>query len=292
MGRFSRLRQIQQLDPERDYEQIFLLCTRYEFPWDYSQGVAIAFLRDYGVPSVSRLLAHTAEFAEHGQKRYDDTQLFGYEAVDQSMESAHGRAGFRRLNRVHGHYDIPNEDFRYVLATLVVGPIRWLRRYGWRPLSEHEVQGITLTMVRYGELMGIKDLPADYPGFEELFQRTERERFAFDEANRRVAVDTLRIFANWFPRPLRGLAARAVVALLDEPLRLALGLPEESPLLKYTVDRAVFLRGKIVRRLPARPDTRPWRPKPRTYPFGWSLNDLGPAGMDLPAEQSAKEMAG
>ena len=44
-----------------------------EFPWDYVQGTGIAFMRDYGVPSISRLLDRTREFEDHGVKRYDDT---------------------------------------------------------------------------------------------------------------------------------------------------------------------------------------------------------------------------
>lgn len=51
MGRYTRLRRIRKMDPQQDYEEIFALVTRYEFPWDYLQGVSVAFLRDYGVPA-------------------------------------------------------------------------------------------------------------------------------------------------------------------------------------------------------------------------------------------------
>ena len=91
MGRYARLRRIERLDPERDWAEIFRLSTRYEFPWDYNQGIAIAFLRDYGIPAISQLLDKTGEFARHGQKRYDDTLLFGYEAVLDGLDSEHGR---------------------------------------------------------------------------------------------------------------------------------------------------------------------------------------------------------
>ena len=87
MGRYGRLRRIRQMDPRQDYEQIFWWLTQYEFPWDYLQGVSVAFLRDYGVPRISRLLDRTQEFERAGQKRYDDTVLIAYELVRDGMDS-------------------------------------------------------------------------------------------------------------------------------------------------------------------------------------------------------------
>src|SRR4051794_16320495 len=73
MGRYSRLHAIRRMDPTRDYAEILRLISQYEFPWDYRQGVSVAFLRDYGVPRISVLLDRTQEFERAGQKRYDDT---------------------------------------------------------------------------------------------------------------------------------------------------------------------------------------------------------------------------
>ena len=36
---------------------------------------------------------------------------------------------------MHAMYDITNDDIRYVLATFVVVPKRWMDDYGFRPLS-------------------------------------------------------------------------------------------------------------------------------------------------------------
>ncbi|MFI1566802.1 oxygenase MpaB family protein [Streptomyces sp. NPDC020490] len=276
MGRYSRLRRIQRLDPHKDYEQIFWWLTQYEFPWDYLQGVSVAFLRDYGVPRISQLLDHTQEFERAGQKRYDDTVLIAYEMVREGMDSEHGRATARHLNRIHGRYRIPNEDYLYVLATTVVGPKRWIDRYGWRALSPQETESMALVGRRMGELMGIADLPGDYAGFERLHDDYEKEMFAYDPANRRVAAATLRVITGWFPRPLRPLVARVSLALLDEPLLAALGFRPQPRWLRTAAHRALRARAALVRRLPARPDWLPHRTKPRSYPFGWTLDDLGP----------------
>ncbi len=276
MGRYSRLHRIRQMDPERDHEEILRWISQYEFPWDYYQGVSIAFLRDYGVPRISRLLDRTQEFEKAGQKRYDDTVLIAYEMLRDGMDSPHGRAAARHLNRIHGRYRIPNDDFRYVLATTVVGPKRWIDRFGWRPLCEQEIASLALTGRRMGELMGIRDLPRDYAGFERLHDDYEKEMFAYDPANRRVAAATFRIMTGWYPRPLRPLVARFSLALLDEPLLAALGLPVQPPRLRAAAERALRARARLLRFLPARPDRRPRLPKPRSYPFGWTLDDLGP----------------
>lgn len=223
MGRYSRLHRIRQMDPHQDYEEIFRWVTQYEFPWDYLQGVSVAFLRDYGVPRISRLLDRTQEFERAGQKRYDDTVLIAHEMVRDGMESEQARAAARHLNRIHGRYRIPNDDYLYVLATTVVGPKRWIDRYGWRALSEQETESLALVGRRMGELMGITGIPADYAGFAHLHDTYEQRMFAYDPANRRVAAATLRVVTQWYPNLLRPLVARVSLAVLDEPLLTALG---------------------------------------------------------------------
>ncbi|MBQ1088831.1 oxygenase MpaB family protein [Streptomyces sp. B93] len=276
MGRYGRLRRIQQMDPLHDHEQIFRWITQYEFPRDYLNGVSVAFLRDYGVPRVSRLLDRTQEFERAGQKRYDDTVLMAYELVRDGIGSEHGRATVRHLNRIHGRYRIPNEDYLYVLATTVVGPKRWIDRYGWRPLSEPETESLALVGRRMGEMMGISRLPRDYTEFERFHDAYEREMFAYDPANRRVAAATLRVLTDWYPAPLRPLAARASLAVLDEPLLTALGFRPQPRWVRTATHRALRARAALIRLLPPRPEFLPRRPKPRSYPFGWTLDDLGP----------------
>ncbi len=276
MGRYGRLARMRQMDPQRDFEQIYRWITQYEFPRDYLHGTSVAFLRDYGVPRISRLLDRTQEFERAGQKRYDDTVLIASEMVRDGTDSEHGRAAARHLNRIHSRYRIANEDFLYVLATTVVGPKRWIDRFGWRPLCAQETESLALVGRRMGEMMGISHVPSTYAEFERLHDDHEREMFAYDPANRRVAAATLRIMAAWYPAPLRRIAVRASLAVLDEPLLTALGFRPQPAWVRGVVHRALRLRAGFIRLLPARPERFPRGPKPRTYPFGWTLDDLGP----------------
>ncbi len=41
---------------------------------------------------------------------------------------------------MHGSYPISNNDLRYVLAAFVVVPVRWLRDYGWRHLTDVDLR--------------------------------------------------------------------------------------------------------------------------------------------------------
>ena len=122
--------EIERLDPERDFERISFLSTNHDFPWDVEQSLSLAFFKTYGIPTISELLDSTGEFRERAQKRYDDTELILAEILDNGMDSERGREANRRLNRMHGRYEIRNEDYLYVLATFVLVPLRWNRKYG------------------------------------------------------------------------------------------------------------------------------------------------------------------
>ena len=75
MARFSVLRQIQSLDPERDHQRIVFLSKSYDFAFDTTRALEFALYRTYCVPSISALLDRTGEFRLRPQKRYDDTDL-------------------------------------------------------------------------------------------------------------------------------------------------------------------------------------------------------------------------
>lgn len=275
--RYDILRHIRTLDPGRDRDEIAWLVSRHEFPWDYTQGTGIAFLRDYGIPTISALLDRTGEFEHHGVKRYDDTLLVAEEAALEGLDSPRGHATLRRLNRIHGHYDIPNDEFQFVLATTIVGPVEWIRAYGWRDLDPIELQALANLTTRFGELMGIKGLPTTYDGYLTLLRDYEQRRFAFTEANRRVTEATLRIAAEVAPPPLRPFARRVTIALMDEPLRVALGMPEQPAWFVSAVRGGLRARARLLRFAP--PRRTAYHHRPTTYPGGYTLADLGPTSM-------------
>jgi hypothetical protein len=209
------------LDPETDYEEIYRIVIAHEFPWDLHQAMSFALFRTYAVPSIGRLLDDTGEFHRAPQKRYDDTVLLLDEPARAGLHSGSGRRAIRRINQMHGAYDIANQDMRYVLSTFVVVPKRWLDDFGWRALSPVEVRASVCYYRELGRLMGIRDLPATYAGFEELLTSYEAEHFAYDEGGRRVADATMHLLTTFYPAGLARLVHVASLALLDDPLLAA-----------------------------------------------------------------------
>ncbi|MDQ0989333.1 oxygenase MpaB family protein [Streptomyces sp. V3I7] len=277
MKRDHWLRHIERLDPERDFEEIHRISVYHEFPWDTIQALGFALYRTYAVPSIGRLLAETAELTKRSQKRYDDTVLILDAIVEHGFASQQGREAVRRMNQMHRRYDISNDDFRYVLATFVVVPKRWMDSYGWRPHGPKEISGLTNYYRALGKHMNIQDIPETYEEFEYFLDAYEREHFTYDEGAVAVSDATLVLIASWYPGPLRKVMRAVSVCLMDDALLKAFGYRPPHRLLRSAARGALRLRGRAVRLLPPRRKPFPARRSPnvRGYKDGYRVAELG-----------------
>jgi hypothetical protein len=294
MGRFDVLRRIEELDPARDFAEIYRLTATYEFPWDMTQALSFALFRTYAVPSVGALLARTGEFTGRTQKRYDDTVLILDTVIEHGMDSSEGRAAIRRMNQMHRSYDISNDDLRYVLATFVVTPIRWVDEHGWRRMTESErVAGANYYRALGGH-MGIRDIPPTWQAFSRLLDAYERQHFGFDAGGRAVAESTLALLATFPPnhRLPAALVRWISLATMDAPLLDAFGFPHPPRVLRALVRTGLKARGCVVRFLPPRSEPRFARqlPQIRSYPDGYQVSGLGtfPPGCPVPHPRSGQ----
>jgi hypothetical protein len=281
----SVLEQIQALDPERDHQRIVFLSKCFDFAFDTTRALEFALYRTYCVPSISGLLDRTGEFRQRPQKRYDDTDRIVSELMEWGYDSDRGRAALRRMNQIHGRFQISNVDFLYVLSTFVFEPIRWNARYGWRPMCEQERLGYFHFWREVGRRMNIREIPESYDAFEQFNVDYERTRFRFSDANHRIGAATRDLFLSWFPRLLRPLVRPAIYAMMDDPLIEAFGFPRPSWSMRTLVHGALRLRARVQRWWPARrrPFLRSELPL-RSYPQGCRIEDLGP-----PEAASTKE---
>ncbi|GAA1901904.1 oxygenase MpaB family protein [Lapillicoccus jejuensis] len=265
------------LDPETSYEQVVRVVAQHEFPWDVQQALSFALFRTYAVPSIGGLLHETRAFADDAQRRHDDTVLLLAAPLESGLDSGEGRAAVRRINRQHGHYDIADEDLRYVLAAFVVTPVRWLERYGWRRLTDTEVRASVRYYQRLGALMGIPDLPADYAGFARLLDDHEAEHVRPDPRTREVADATMDLLCSFYPPPLRPAMRLFSVALLDPHLRDAFGYDAPPRAVVAAAHAGLRLRGRVVRWLPPRrlPRLTSDSSRIRSYPGGHLVEQLG-----------------
>ncbi len=282
------LNEILRLDPVKDHQRIAFLDSCYEFPFDTTRALELALFRTFAVAKGSALLAGTGEFTERPQKRYDDTVLILAEILEYGYDSDRGRAALRQMNRLHGRYAIPNDEFLYVLSTFIYEPIRWNARFGWRPLAEQEKLAAFYFWCEVGRRMNIKELPSDYEAFERYNLEFEQAHFRYAEANQRLAVATRDLFLGWvLPRRLRRFGEPLVYAMMDDRLLAAVGFPRPADSTRQLVEGVLRLRARVLRMLP--PRRRPrliTRQKHRTYPYGYRIEELGPA---LPGIQQSAQ---
>jgi uncharacterized protein (DUF2236 family) len=270
-------RRIGQLDPDVEFVEIYRIMAGHEFPWDMTQSLGLALYRTYAVPSIGELLAETGEFERRTHKRYADTGLLLDAIVEHGFASGTGRAAIRRMNQMHGSYAISNDDMRYVLSTFVVIPMRWMDRFGWRPMTERERVASANYYRELGRHMNIKDAPASYQAFAAYLDAYEREHFAYSPGGRAISDATLVLLASFYPRPLRPLLRRSTLALLDPPLRDAFRHADPSTVTRALTVAGLRARAVIERRLPPRRQPRYVRELREfaIYPHGYTVDQLG-----------------
>lgn len=281
MGRYDRLRRIEELDPKDDHVEIYHLMCGYEFPWDMTRALEVALYRTYCVPSISALLDRTGEFYKRTQKRYDDTALIVAELSKWGYDSERGREALRRMNRAHGRFDISNGDYLYVLSTFIYEPIRWIERFGWRSMSGNEKLASYYFWCEIGKRMGIREIPETYDKFRRFARDYERDNFRFAETNQRIGTVTRDLFASWMPRIFSPLVRWGIYALLDDAMLASFGFPRPFVFVRKLVSGALIARGWIVRILPARKTPNFFTDRRnRSYPFGYKIERLGPPDLD------------
>jgi len=239
--------EIASLDPARDCERIVHLLTAYEFPFDIQRSLELALFHTYGSTSVAALLDRTAEFRNAGQKRYDDTRLLISQFMESGLGAGLGGASVARMNEIHAFFRIPNDDFLFVLWTFISYPQNWIAAFGWRPLTWAEKHAWFTFFVRVGERMGLADIPQTHAGFERFANAYEATYLVYADANRRVADDTVAIFAGWFPPIARFLVQPVVTTLIPDALIRAFGYRRPPAWLKQLVHATLAVRAIVLR---------------------------------------------
>lgn len=295
--RTQRLREIEKLDPERDFHKIWVLDFLYEFPWDLDIGQWLAFYSTLTSPDDAKLLVRTGDMVEHTQRRLDHMATLMWEMSRNGFADARGKAAARQMNRIHknsvkhlnstgGQWDISNDQYMFVLAATLVVPQRWLDRYGWRPVSPKERRAAVNFYRAFGQHMGLKDIPETYEEFERFFDAYEKTHVVHSpearqlwEATRGKLVERLTI---WLPPVLRRrcepLAERMLPVLLSDAQRRAFGIPAPSSLWRTAVHTGFKARARYVRN--SRPRTEPAatdRLPTRTFPTAdYEITEVGP----------------
>ena len=162
-ARRRRVEQVARMDPISDFEQIYRQTVLLEFPAEIQTGFQIAFYRPEAVPRMAAVLAGTGHIQADPMTRTYDTGIVIIEVISGGLDSVRGQKMIELLRRLHSRPDILQEDLTYVLNSLLVVPLRFIERTGWRDLLEVEREAAWRFWCELGRRIGVADLPALTP---------------------------------------------------------------------------------------------------------------------------------
>ena len=286
--RYERRRLLDSMDPATQAHEIYREFALVEFPDDLEIAFHLSYCRPLAVPRMAQLLAHTGHSQSQPRKRAMDTALYMFELIDHGPDHERGRDVIRALNRMHHRWAISEEDYRYVLSTFAVVPVRWIDQWAWRPTTGGERQASVNFYADIGRRMNIKDMPATYEGWATLFDAYEAQHFAPSTEGKELMKYVQALIEDELPAPLRRLGGSVTGALLDQRTRTALGLPEPHAALVTSIRSALRLRAAVERRTRPRPKSRfnSGGPVKGIYPNGYTVTDLGPASARAEAPEN------
>lgn len=265
-------------DPE-DWEQTFRQMALFDLAEDMKLGFLLAYYRNFAIPSGSDTLVTNGEIPARPLKRSFDTAIVIYELIANGLDSGRGRQMTALLNRVHRHVPGSDEDYLYVLMTLLVVPMRWTQRHGWRKPTQTERDAAIRFFTELGSRMHISNIPATFDEAEVFFDDYESRRVGPSPAGRALMKATVEVFQSMQPRMLHPLTRLMIGTMLDDArLTEALGLPRSTWWSRVVLDAGLAVRNEIRRHTPLRaePSFRSGQPLTPVYPHGYQLADVGP----------------
>ncbi|TFK25909.1 hypothetical protein FA15DRAFT_325647 [Coprinopsis marcescibilis] len=254
------------LTPE-DAQRVMLLSSGYDMPKLLNVAVSFALFKTYAIPSISKLLYSTRELGskENVAKRYADTEIListfvncpinGFYDLslkgDENTPAQDSRSmiAVARMNYLHSHYNISNDDFLYTLALFIIEPVVWTRRYGWREFSPLERDSYFIFWHEIGKRMGIVDIPESYEALYDWSRTYEEQYMVPAKSNHLVAKLTTGEMIDAVPEAFgfRNFVERLTFCLLEDRVRIAMMQPEQPRYLHSFVSSVMGLNWMVQR---------------------------------------------
>lgn len=274
---FRRLSQqkMKNLHPIDDHRLIVYKIACSDFSFDAARAMELAFFRTFAIPSISKVLHDTGKFLHATQCRVDDTDILLSEILESGYDGPRGKKAILRINQIHSEFDLGNDDMLYVLSTFVVEPVKWMKRFAWRPFMQLEIEAMYHFWVQVGRRMAISDIPPTLEGFFRFNEEYEAHKFQYAEENHELAVATrTHLLSHFLPDALHVYGAPMFHAFLDEPLLRACGLPPASRKIRWILEKTMKLRSQLSS---LRPETTKHRTEVpiESYPNGYDIETVG-----------------
>ncbi|KAG0860581.1 hypothetical protein G6F16_013256 [Rhizopus arrhizus] len=224
----------------------------------------------YTIPKNSKILVATGEFEKECPRRYEDTELILREFADiygriQNHLKDHPdtpeehlldqwdrkEKAIKRLNELHGKYNIGNDDFLYTLTMFITEPVAWVNKYEWRQLDEREINACYRTWYVIGLAMNMKDIPESFEKIIQFKEEHAKKHIRYGKTNWMCGEPTLRLFITFLPSflstHLYNFACKVLPSFLTERETKAFGLPKENKFYSFIIYVAFMIRAFFIR---------------------------------------------
>ncbi|CAO3570955.1 unnamed protein product [Mortierella alpina] len=178
----------------------------------------------------------------------DFDQIDFEEEQERRNDDARAEAALKRVNFLHSHYRISQDDYTYNLALFVLEATRWIDRYEWRKLTELEKNAILAVWTETGRAMGIECIPGSVEEFAEWAETYESKKMVFAPSNAIVADSNLAVLGSIAP-PVGSILRDLIVSLMTPRLLAALGYEAPSRFKAWMFSSLLWLRGSFVKHL-------------------------------------------
>ncbi|MFH8349533.1 oxygenase MpaB family protein [Streptomyces sp. NPDC018045] len=244
--------------PPAEAEAVYRRLVRHDLSEDLAFGLNIGFYRTFAVPQIAELLVATGKMTGQAEVRAKTTGLMMHQLFAAGLDSPRGAETVAALQRIHSRWQIGDDAFRYVLSCFDIAPMRWCDTYAWRATTAAEKAASHTFYRGLADRMGIPGVPATWDAFAGWTDRFERRQFAATAASATLWAATRgMLIRRFFPAPLGPFVRTAADALLDEPLRRAVGARRPSAPVRALVEGGMRLRARRNRRAHADPGYRP-----------------------------------
>ncbi|KAM0279178.1 hypothetical protein ACHAQH_004722 [Verticillium albo-atrum] len=238
-----------------------------DFPMFYELALQFAIFKTYAFETMSKLINSTKELADPDKsfKRYEDTVVIFGEFSINPPTSARALKAIARMNYLHAPYkaasQISNEDFLYTLSTCVTEPIRFMRLYEWRALTDAEVCAIGTFWKAIGDAMDIRydgyldragawrdgiDFADDITAWAKKY---ELQAMKPSRSNIKPSRELARLMIWHVPNFMKPFAVHVLTVLMGDRVREAFLYPEPPITAALAAYLALFVRRIFVRHL-------------------------------------------
>jgi hypothetical protein len=137
-------------------------------------GTYLALIRMMGIGHLVTALYGHSHLVDQTHLRLSRTRQTLRALICEGFESEAGQSAVQRLRDAHrGLADTTGDDYRYVLATFFLEPVRWNGAFGRHALNASELGTLLAFWHRVGEAMGIGGLPnrlADWQALQRAYE--------------------------------------------------------------------------------------------------------------------------